>query len=271
MIVSCNNCNKTFKRKPSEIGDKVFCCRKCFNEYKEKTGWRLNPKTGSAKLCENCGVEIYVRKAERKRFCSRKCSGEWASKNLRGERASNYKNSAQIDFCKICGKKIVGYRSRSYCSQKCMGLGKRNRDNFTCAHCGIRFERAKSVSFHSKERGSSKQFCSRKCAVAHNVGINHPQWIKDRTKLKDKNRSLRYSKEMDEWRIAVFKRDDHTCQKCNKRGGYLNAHHIHTFAACPSRMFDTTNGITLCKKCHRKVTRREEKFVSFFESILRDR
>jgi len=62
---------------------------------------------------------------------------------------------------------------------------------------------------------------------------------------------IRGSKKMKEWKIKVFKRDDFTCQKCGKKGIYLEAHHINGFAEFPELRFDVSNGITLCKNCHK--------------------
>lgn len=68
------------------------------------------------------------------------------------------------------------------------------------------------------------------------------------------------------WRSDVFHRDDFTCQKCFKKGGKLNAHHIKRFAdilreynittfeqamQC-EELWDINNGITYCKDCHKK-------------------
>lgn len=73
------------------------------------------------------------------------------------------------------------------------------------------------------------------------------------------------------WRQAVFIRDNFTCQHCGARGVYLHAHHIIPFnillkeaakymplinlyeaALLYTPLWEITNGITLCKKCHRK-------------------
>lgn len=67
-----------------------------------------------------------------------------------------------------------------------------------------------------------------------------------------KNHRIRYSFEMKLWRESVFIRDNWTCQKCNKRGVELNAHHIHNFADYPELRTAIDNGIALCKKCHKE-------------------
>jgi len=70
--------------------------------------------------------------------------------------------------------------------------------------------------------------------------------------------------EYKDWRNNVFKRDDYTCRECGKRGGELEAHHKTSFreihkkynfkdhieASKCEELFDTDNGVTLCKKCH---------------------
>ena len=59
------------------------------------------------------------------------------------------------------------------------------------------------------------------------------------------------------WRKSVFERDNYTCQICGKKGCELNAHHIKSFSGYPNFRYDVSNGITLCKKCHKEVHRHE--------------
>lgn len=62
---------------------------------------------------------------------------------------------------------------------------------------------------------------------------------------------LRGTKKYALWRQFVFRRDNFVCQDCGQKGGELNAHHIKPFAKYPKLRFETSNGVTLCVKCHR--------------------
>ena len=71
-----------------------------------------------------------------------------------------------------------------------------------------------------------------------------------------------------DWRKAVFERDDYTCQMCGKRGVYLEPHHIWPKAKYPNRVFDVTNGITLCRDCHNLTKGKEESFIPMLEAKI---
>lgn len=83
------------------------------------------------------------------------------------------------------------------------------------------------------------------------AGENHPNWQGGITIERTK---IRMSPEMKVWRKEVFERDNYTCVKCNKRGGYLIADHIKAFSKYPKLRTDVGNGRTLCKDCNYEST-----------------
>lgn len=92
---------------------------------------------------------------------------------------------------------------------------------------------------------------------------NHHSWKGGITKT---NLSIRRSFKYRQWISDIFTRDDFTCQDCGIRGCHLHAHHIKKFsiiikenkimnieeAFICEELWNINNGITLCKKCHKK-------------------
>jgi hypothetical protein len=78
------------------------------------------------------------------------------------------------------------------------------------------------------------------------------------------NKQIRNSFEYKQWRSDVFQRDNWTCQTCQRRGIYLEAHHIKTLQAILrdykiknlkealiyKEVWNVNNGVTLCGDCH---------------------
>ena len=88
-------------------------------------------------------------------------------------------------------------------------------------------------------------------------GAHHWNW---KGGITDKNRLQRNSGNYKHWRRKVFERDEYTCMHCGQIGGILNAHHIKPFCLYPDLRFDVDNGITLCKKCHNKLHKKEREW-----------
>lgn len=73
-----------------------------------------------------------------------------------------------------------------------------------------------------------------------------------------------------EWRKIVRKRDGGACQMpgCSSKTA-LKVHHIMTWAKAPQMRFDPGNGITLCRKCHDSISKKETHYQRVFFAIVR--
>ncbi len=95
-----------------------------------------------------------------------------------------------------------------------------------------------------EERERSAERCRLRC------GEKSPLWKGGITPL---NKRIRGSEEYKNWRVLVFQRDNWTCQQCGERGCELHPHHILGFAEYPIMRFAVSNGVTLCKDCHKRL------------------
>lgn len=192
------------------------------------------------KKCETCGNDFKTRqcyvKIGKGRFCSGECYGKWRSKNLTGIKSGTWKGGDDL-LCVVCGDKFRVKPSQAL-KAKC---------------CSVKCQ---NIWQHENLRGSK--------SGGWKGGINTTQ------------STLRNHEKYKEWRTAVFKRDNYTCQKCPQIGGILHAHHLRRFsvilndirqkfpllletdvASNYKDLWDIRNGITLCKKCH-KITHKKE-------------
>jgi 5-methylcytosine-specific restriction endonuclease McrA len=180
-------------------------------------------------ICSFCGesFSVFPHRKDAK-FCSHFCYSE----SLR--KLSENSNS-NIKYCEWCEgvipkiglrKQASRYKKAKYCSKECQ-----------------------SQAYKDKERYPQKYGSER-----HN--------FRGRTTLQQK---IRTNSNYIDWRNRVFIRDNYTCTECNKRGGFIEAHHIYTFAnilddyqitsiqdalKC-DLLWDIKNGKTLCKGCHK--------------------
>lgn len=65
---------------------------------------------------------------------------------------------------------------------------------------------------------------------------------------------LSYETKLKYWGQSIRTRDGNKCKKCGEtqQGINLHAHHIIPKEVDPSKVFDMSNGITLCSSCHKK-------------------
>ena len=96
----------------------------------------------------------------------------------------------------------------------------------------------------------------KKMSEAHKglyIGENNPAW---KGGITPEYLILRTSSRYQDWRKAVYERDNYTCQICGIRSGngktvVLEAHHKKSFSEYSELRFEISNGITLCKSCHK--------------------
>ena len=188
------------------------------------------------KQCSNCGKNIMVSpsKVSKNNFCNRNCYLQFHSKEV------------PICKCEICGKEFKGdkYNANRFCSRECYNTFHqiKNKERM-CPCCGKTFIATASKNI----------YCSQECHLQtlhlKIRGENHPNWKGGITKEMD---LIRKSKEYQEWRLEVYKRDNFECVVCGSKEK-INAHHILGFKEYPEERFNVKNGVTLCEKCHIKV------------------
>lgn len=123
--------------------------------------------------------------------------------------------------------------------------------------------KGKHISSKTEFKKGRKLTKEMKLKISNSLrGKKNPNWKGGITSLLNR---LRHIENYYQWRSNIFSRDNWTCQTCNQRGGDLEPHHIISFSKlckiynieneevakkCPE-LWDITNGITLCKKCHK--------------------
>lgn len=66
-------------------------------------------------------------------------------------------------------------------------------------------------------------------------------------------------------RDAILCRDKYKCRECARFGRVMSAdtvHHVNPAEMCPELFWDSTNLISLCRKCHNKMHVRDEHELS---------
>lgn len=134
-----------------------------------------------------------------------------------------YKPSEKVDYrCKCGTKSTISVHAFSI-GQRCFGCGR------------------------SKRSGENHPYYHKGYLIA---GDRNPNWNPALTSDERRLRQHRGDHRYKIWRKSVYTRDDYTCQKCRRRGGALNVHHVENFSEKVEKRYDIENGITFCKKCH---------------------
>ena len=104
-----------------------------------------------------------------------------------------------------------------------------------CPRCNAQFEK---LIFIYLERGKDHRImlhCS-ECGFGQMVQMNH-------------NASARTNTKLATWSNSIKHRDGEQCKVCASTDN-LESHHIIPVSVDSERMYDKSNGICLCKKCH---------------------
>jgi 5-methylcytosine-specific restriction endonuclease McrA len=142
--------------------------------------------------------------------------------------------------CCVCG---LSFKQSSNVQKRCDSCR-----TLTCAQCQAAF---------IPPDGHKRKFCSWECKCKSQSG-SEPEHLAANRGVKPRTYHIRHRNKRGsafdrEWRIAVFERDDYTCQLCFVRGGRLQADHIKPFSQYPELRYDLSNGRTLCAPCHQKT------------------
>lgn len=153
-----------------------------------------------------------------------------------------YPGDPKTSTCSQCGCDLPIKSKSKYC-ESCSTLA--------CEECGTRFY------FRGRGTRTLARYCSQHCSASAQTGLRGEfarNWKGGRVAEK---LLIRGRIEYLEWRRSVFARDNYTCQDCGIRSGnghavVLHAHHIKEFSSHPELRTTLSNGLTLCKMCHRK-------------------
>jgi len=230
--------------------------------------------------CIDCGCNIAIKSIR----CN-VCNGKFRT----GKKHHNYKTGKYTEemtsnhFCVDCAKKISPNAERCVnCANKMINQNPKTKAKLRMALIGKNsplYNPEKHKQHYCKECGNKISYKAYKntclCMPCSHKGNKNSNWKRGITPLPSKIRKL---PEYINWRNQVFKRDNYTCQECNKRGGNLESHHIKEFFILFQEflnkykqynltkdkkiLFSLTksykpfwklnNGKTLCKQCHNK-------------------
>lgn len=220
--------------------------------------------------CENCGINCgTVYRDDRKKWICGDCYFllEWYNTIVGKGKQTKYGK------CKKCGEVFEkrtpngkSYPKKIFCSSSCSVTS---------------YQRQPQQGFQKGEKNPSKRMslATRKkmSETMKKMGTRPPPpkkgsasnfWKGGTTSAKMK---IKKSADWKKWRASVFARDLFTCKECGVRGVYIEPHHIkpvRLVGLTSTELFNTNNGITLCRPCHKKTMWKEEHFIERYSKMV---
>lgn len=196
----CNNCkiySAEIRKKGLKKVEKEIICRKC--EKSLGFDYFYNNKSNKIKksinVCEDCKIENSLIR----------------SKNLKGENNPNFQGKSTKKKLLIEKIKRRKYEKKSL-EQKKLSSEKKSK-----------FMKLKNPMFKSKTRDKVRKTIKKKIKnkeLIYKTGSDHHSWKGNRPNDKIIRTRLKW------WRKESLEKSNFTCSKCNKKGGFLEVHHI---------------------------------------------
>lgn len=108
----------------------------------------------------------------------------------------------------------------------------------------------KYCCYKKKIREENKSYCADCSLKLFRTGENHYLWNQNITK-EEREFGRRTIPGYIEFLKSVLARDNYTCQCCGEHNCKLDVHHLDGYDWCKEKRCDITNGVTLCKTCHK--------------------
>lgn len=105
-------------------------------------------------------------------------------------------------------------------------------------------------AIYNKYNHNGKYYCNICCHKVLTSGENNPRWNASKTN-EDRIDDRTYPEYL-AFIKRTLARDNYTCQCCgNTESGNLEVHHLNGYNWCIKGRTDETNGVVLCKMCHK--------------------
>jgi len=184
------------------------------------------------------------------------------SKIFKG-RTSPFKGKHHADKCR---KKMSAERTGEQGSMFGKHHSQETRRKISLAQKGKHLSKETKLKMSISGKKKTIPLLTRLKISKSSRGSRHHAWKGGVTSLIRRIRDVYLYRQ---WRSDVFTRDGFICQKCEIKGGFLQAHHIKPFSLilienkilkldqaykC-MELWNINNGITLCKACHNLITK----------------